>query len=101
MQGSFGTENNRFRDIYTDVLRVVLDIKAIMNLHNLTKVGYLIDSSISKWNDPAFNPDIGNTGFRSHTSDYIFYFEYILAHVLLFAVDGAAYFVQFDENSAW
>ena len=72
-----------------------------MNLNNLTKVGYLIDSSISDRHDPAFNPDIAGTGLRNRTSDYIFYFQYILAHVLLFGVDRAPYFAQYDQTSAW
>jgi hypothetical protein len=32
--------------------------QAIMNLNNLTKVGYVVDSAVSKWHDPSFNPDI-------------------------------------------
>ncbi len=35
-----------------------------------------------------------SSGLRNHTSDYLFFFEYMLAHVLLFGVDGAPYFVQ-------
>ena len=101
MQGAFGTELNRYVNIYEDVLKIVFDIKAIMNLHNLTKVGYLIDSSISDRHDPAFSPGIANSSFRNRTSDYIFYFEYMLAHILLFGVDMAPYFVQYDQTSAW
>jgi hypothetical protein len=70
-----------------------------MDLNNLTKVGYVFDTSISKWHDPAFNPDILNTGMQNHSSDYIFFFQYILAYALIFAVDGAQFFVQSNEVS--
>jgi hypothetical protein len=64
--------------------RRLQDIKEIMNMNNLTKVAYLIDSSTSIRHDPAFNPDILNTGLRNHTSDYLFFYEFILGTVLLF-----------------
>jgi hypothetical protein len=79
----------------------MLDIKAIMNLNNLTKVGYLFDSSVSKWHDPQFNPDILKTGMRNHTSDSLFYFEFLLAHILVFGIGESPYIAQFDQDSAW
>jgi hypothetical protein len=66
-QGAFATEVNRFHDVYEEVLKIILDIKTIMNLNNLTKVGYLIDTSTSIRHDPAFNPDIMETGVKINT----------------------------------
>jgi hypothetical protein len=70
-----------------------------MDVNNLTKVGYVIDTSTSKWNDPTFNPDILSTGMRNHTSDSIFNFQFMLAYVLTFALNGAQFFVQSNEVS--
>ena len=101
-QSAFGTEANRFHDVYDDIMNIILDLKTIMNLYNLTKVGYLIDSSISKWHDPSFNPDIlNNTGLQNQTSDNIFFFEFMLGVILEFAVVNAPYLAHFDDLSAW
>ncbi len=47
-QAGYATETARYRDIYDDILDMALEIKAIINTHNITKIGFALDSSISQ-----------------------------------------------------
>jgi hypothetical protein len=64
-------------------------------------VGYLVDSSTSKWHDSNFNPDILNSGIRNHTSDSLLYFNYFLLHTLYFALDGVQFIAQYNQQAGW
>ncbi len=51
--------------------------------------------------NPVYNPNIYNSGMENQTTAYIFYYEYLLAHVLLFALDNSPYMVQYDQDASW
>ena len=55
-QDSFGQEFNRFNEFYTDLLETILHIKEIMNVNNISKIGYAIDSSVSAYRDHLKEP---------------------------------------------
>ena len=92
------TADQRYQDVYQQVLEMVLEINTLKNLHNITKIGFLIDSSISNRHNIQFGPD---TDFIDN-GNYIFIFQLILVQLITLAVNGQKnYFVQFDEESAW
>ena len=77
---------------------MVLEINALKNLHNITKIGFLIDSAISNRHNIKFSP---GTDFIDN-GNAIFYFQLLLVQLISLAVNGQKnYFVQFDEESAW
>jgi len=70
----------------------------LKNIYNITKIGFLLDSSISRRHNIA---EKSATEKLENGKD-IFAFEILLAVIITFIVNGPQFFiVQYNEKSAW
>lgn len=94
---TFRNETARYKEVYDYILETALEIKALKNIYNVTKVGFIIDATVSKYD--AKNGTIG--GVTGNLAQGIIGFQYLIAVILMTILGSNNYLVQFDEESAW
>lgn len=94
----FGTENYAYRDILDDLFELASEINIVRNVYKVTRVGFLLDSSISStYNvpDDPFDDTLKN-------GTEIYQFQAMLSKLLVYLTGtNRNYIVQFDEQKAW
>jgi hypothetical protein len=95
---TLNTEDERYRDVYNDVLEIALEITQLKNIYNVTKIAWLFDSALSSVHNAK---EIHNTG-NLENGHNIFHFEILLLQALVLIINSQMnYFVQYNEQSAW
>ena len=95
---TLNTENERYRDVYDDVLEIALEITQLKNNYNITKIAWLFDSALSS---VYAQKEIKNTD-KLENGHNIFHFEILLLQALVLIINSQMnYFIQYDEQSAW
>ena len=54
------TEDERYREVWDNLLEIILEINYLKNLYNVTKVGFLYDTAMSSRHNALENPNTGN-----------------------------------------
>ena len=94
----FGTENYAYRDVLEDIFDLGNELNTIKNLYKISRVGFLIDSTLATTYNTTDNPfdDVLRNGTE------IFQYQNMLRKLLVFILGtNKNYIVQFDEQKAW
>lgn len=95
---TIGTENERFRVLYDEILEAALEIKYLKNVYNAQNIAFLIDSAMSSHYTRA--DDILKERFTNASN--IFKFEVMLGFILETVIQNTnTFLVQYDEQFAW
>ncbi len=93
-----GTEAERFRVLYDEILETALEIKYLKNIYNAQNIAFLIDSAMSSRYTMA--DDIIKERFTNASN--IFKFEIMLGFILDTVIQNShTFLVQYDEQFAW
>jgi hypothetical protein len=93
-----GTENERYKEVYDNLLEIILEINLLTKIYNVTKLGFLYDTAMSSRHGINENPATGNLENGHNT----FHVYFMLMQAILLAVNGQKnYIVQYNEESAW
>ncbi len=95
---TIGSENERFRVLFDEILEAALEIKYLKNIYNAQNVAFLIDSAMSSRYTMADNV----LSERFTNASNIFKFEVMLGFVLENVISNTnTFLVQYDEQFAW
>lgn len=93
-----GSENERYKEVYDNLLEIILEINLLTKIYNVTKLGFLYDTAMSSRHGVNENPSTGNLENGHNT----FHVYFLLMQAILLAVNGQKNFiVQYNEESAW
>ncbi len=95
---TLNTENERYREVYDNILETALEITQLKNNYNVTKIAWLLDTALSSRHTQA---ELRNTG-NLENGQNIFHFEILLLQALVLIINSQFnYFVQYNEETAW
>ncbi len=93
-----GSESERYKDVWDNILEIGLEINYLKNVYNISKIGFLIDSALSKRHNMLEKASTENL----ENGTNIFNFQVLIAMSVALIVNGQYNFiVQYDEDAAW
>ncbi len=85
-----------YRDLFNEIQEIAHEINALKNLYGITKIGFALDTSVSKKYNVTSQDDTNTEAF------IIFRIQAYIATLMSEMVNGPKNFiVQYDESSAW
>jgi hypothetical protein len=80
----YGSEANRYREVWDDILEAALEINLLKNIYNVTQLGFLIDTSISRHHNVSEKVTTENI----ENGKNIFSFEILIALVVAYIINS-------------
>lgn len=96
---TYGSENFIYSSVLNKILEVALEINQIKNNYNISKIGFLIDSSLSQRHLNNVN-DVSGGEFDNGTNIFALQMEIAKSLSFIFGTVRRQV-VQYDENGAW
>jgi len=95
---TYGDERERYKEVYDNLLEIILEINLLTKIYNVTKLGFLYDTALSSRHSMNEDATTGNL----ENGHNIFHVYFLILQAIMLAVNGQKNFVvQYNEESAW
>jgi hypothetical protein len=67
---TFKSEHKHYKEVYENLLEIILEVDALTKIYNVTKLGFLFDTAMSSWHGVRENLATGNLVKMFNLNEY-------------------------------